>query len=86
MQKSISFQYGKNNGITKRFKNPRDIIYTNVSHSRNCHCATFPQELIQPMILVGCPEKDTNNLNGIVLDPFFGTGTVGKVAKKLNRR
>jgi DNA modification methylase len=31
------------------------------------------------MILAGCPER------GIVLDPFFGAGTVGVVAQKLSR-
>ena len=31
-------------------------------------------------ILAGCP------IGGIVLDPFFGSGTTGMVAKRLNRR
>ena len=31
------------------------------------------------MIKAGCPE------NGIILDPFFGAGTTGVVAKKLDR-
>jgi site-specific DNA-methyltransferase (adenine-specific) len=31
------------------------------------------------MIKAGCPE------NGIVLDPFFGAGTTGLVAKKQNK-
>lgn len=31
------------------------------------------------MIKSGCPER------GIVLDPFFGSGTTGKVAKYLSR-
>ena len=33
----------------------------------------------KPAILAGCPE------GGIVLDPFFGSGTTGAVAKQLAR-
>lgn len=40
---------------------------------------TFPPDLVEPMIVSGTP------VNGIVLDPFFGSGTVGVVAKKFNR-
>lgn len=43
------------------------------------HFATFPPKLIEPCILAGCPE------NGIVLDPFIGSGTVAQVAT-LHRR
>lgn len=44
------------------------------------HFATFPEKLIEPCILAGCPE------GGIVLDPFFGSGTTGAVAERLGRR
>jgi site-specific DNA-methyltransferase (cytosine-N4-specific) len=44
------------------------------------HFAVFPTALVEPMILAGCPE------NGIVLDPFMGSGTTAKVAKLLNRK
>lgn len=43
------------------------------------HFACFPPELIVDCILAGCPE------NGIVLDPFMGSGTTAIVARKLNR-
>lgn len=43
------------------------------------HFATFPPELIIDCIKAGCP------IDGIVLDPFFGAGTTGLVARKLNR-
>lgn len=61
------------------FRNKRDVWTVNVKGCKGAHFATFPTELIKPCILAGCPE------NGIVLDPFFGSGTVGVVAKKLNR-
>ena len=43
------------------------------------HFATFPPDLIEPMIKAGCP------VGGVVLDPFFGAGTTGLVAKQLGR-
>lgn len=46
---------------------------------KEAHFATFPKKLIEPCILAGCRE------NGVVLDPFAGSGTVGIVAKEFNR-
>ena len=43
------------------------------------HFAMFPEKLIEPCILAGSKEGDT------VLDPFFGSGTTGAVAKRLGR-
>jgi len=44
------------------------------------HFATFPEALVEPCILAGSRCGDT------VLDPFSGAGTVGVVAKRLNRK
>jgi DNA modification methylase len=44
------------------------------------HFATFPPKLIEPCIKAGCPEQ------GVVLDPFAGSGTTGMVAQSLSRR
>jgi DNA modification methylase len=41
------------------------------------HFAVYPDTLIEPLIKAGCPEE------GIVLDPFAGSGTTGVVAKRL---
>jgi DNA modification methylase len=41
------------------------------------HFATFPPKLIEPCIKAGCPA------GGVVLDPFFGAGTTGLVARQL---
>ena len=46
---------------------------------RGAHFAVFPEKLIEPCILAGCPE------GGTVLDPFAGSGTTGVVAKRLRR-
>ena len=44
------------------------------------HFATFPAELIDPCILAGSRAGD------YVLDPFFGSGTVGIVCQKWGRK
>ena len=43
------------------------------------HFATFPPALVAPCIMSGCP------VGGTVLDPFFGAGTTGLVADRLQR-
>ena len=45
----------------------------------NEHFAMYPEKLIEPCILAGSKAGD------IVLDPFFGSGTTGAVAKRLGR-
>ena len=40
------------------------------------HFAVYPQKLILPCVLCACPE------NGIILDPFMGSGTTAVVAIK----
>ena len=60
-------------------RNKRDVWSITTKAVKEAHFATYPEELIEPCILAGCPR------NGIVLDPFFGSGTTGRVASKLNR-
>ena len=43
------------------------------------HFATFPPELAERCILAGCPK------NGVVMDPFSGSGTTGLVALRHGR-
>lgn len=61
-------------------RNKRDVWNINVQPTKEAHFATFPERLIEPCILAGCRE------DGIVIDPFFGSGTTGRVAERLNRR
>lgn len=60
-------------------KNMRTVWSINTEHSTEAHFATYPQKLVERMIKSGCPE------NGLVLDPFFGSGTTGIYARKSNR-
>jgi DNA modification methylase len=55
-------------------------VWTMATHSfAGAHFATFPPELPETCIKAGCP------IGGIVLDPFFGAGTTGLVADRLQR-
>lgn len=60
-------------------RNKRDVWAVTTKPFKEAHFATFPQDLIIPCVLAGCPE------GGIVLDPFIGSGTTGLVARNLNR-
>lgn len=46
---------------------------------KDAHFATFPDTLIVDCIKAGSPE------NGLILDPFMGSGTTAVVARKLSR-
>jgi len=58
----------------------RDVWSVPTAPYKGAHFAAFPLELVKPCILAGCPE------NGIVIDPFFGSGTTGAAALALGRR
>lgn len=60
-------------------RNKRDVWSVNVKPDSIAHFATYPEELIVPCILAGCPS------GGVVLDPFMGSGTTARVSRKLNR-
>jgi adenine-specific DNA-methyltransferase len=64
-------------------KNPSDFwVITNVKHNhpeKTKHPQQFPEELVKRLI------NSLSNERDIVLDPFMGSGTTGKVAKDLNR-
>ncbi|WP_088363184.1 DNA-methyltransferase [Bacillus cereus] len=60
-------------------RNKRSVLTVSTKPLKEAHFATFPEALIEPCILAGAPAE------GIVMDPFFGSGTVGRVAAKHNR-
>ncbi len=61
-------------------KNKRDVWIVSTCGYKGAHFATFPEKLIEPCILAGS-KKD-----GIVLDPFLGSGTTGVVAIREGRK
>ena len=61
-------------------RNRRTVWPVNTEAFPGAHFATFPPSLIEPCILSGSERGD------LVLDPFFGSGTVGEVCLKWHRR
>ena len=60
-------------------RNKRSVWTVTTKPFSEAHFATFPEDLIKPCILAGCPE------GGVVYDPFMGAGTTALVAHKLHR-
>lgn len=60
-------------------RNKRSVWTVATAQMREAHFAVFPEKLIEPCILAGCP------VGGHVLDPFGGSGTTLKVALENNR-
>jgi DNA modification methylase len=60
-------------------RNKRDVWTVSTAQFPDAHFATFPEQLITPCVLAGCPK------DGIVLDPFMGAGTTALVAKSHGR-
>ena len=60
-------------------RNKRDVWQINTASYKGSHFAVFPPKLAETCILAGCP------IGGTVLDPFFGSGTTGHVAKQNKR-
>ena len=61
-------------------RNKRDVWLINTVPYKGGHFAAYPPKLAETCILAGCPK------GGVVLDPFFGSGTTGLAAKSLDRR
>jgi site-specific DNA-methyltransferase (adenine-specific) len=60
-------------------RNKRTVWSISLSKFRDAHFAVFPVQLVETCVLAGCAEE------GTVLDPFFGSGTTGIVARRLGR-
>lgn len=60
-------------------RNRRSVWTITTKPFKEAHFATFPEDLITPMVLAGCPKE------GIILDPFMGSGTTAVVARSLKR-
>jgi site-specific DNA-methyltransferase (adenine-specific) len=61
-------------------RNKRTVWSVPLGKFRGAHFAVFPERLVEPCILAGCPP------GGLVLDPFAGAGTTGVVSLRLGRR
>lgn len=69
------------------FYNPKGSMISDVwqilpedTQGRKLHFAPYPEDLVKIPIILTCPP------DGVVLDPFAGTGTTNFVAAQMNRR
>lgn len=77
--RSGSEQWGRT--ITTGDKRNKRSVWTIPTRPfKGAHFAVFPPDLIEPCILAGSPP------GGVVLDPFFGSGTTGLVAQRHGRQ
>lgn len=60
-------------------RNLRSVWTIPIQPFKGAHFATYPERLVEPCILAGCPR------GGVVLDPFAGSGTTGVVALRHGR-
>ena len=75
-QEAIKERTTNGNGL----KNKRTVWSINTEPCPDAHFAVFPKGLVRPCILAGSRPND------VVLDPFYGAGTVGIISKELTRR
>ena len=60
-------------------RNKRTVWSINPASFKGAHFATYPPKLIESPIDAGCP------VDGVVLDPFFGSGTTAEVAMEQDK-
>ena len=80
LTKSERYYYDRSAVVQENGRNLRSVWNINTKPFPAAHFATFPPKLIEPCILSSSLPGD------MVLDPFFGSGTVGLVAQAFARR
>jgi len=65
--------------LSSGLKNKRSVWTVNSKGYKGAHFAVYPENLIEPCVLAGCPK------DGTVFDPFTGSGTTAVVALKNGR-
>ena len=84
LTKSSRYYYNHEAGkeITKSGKkrSKRTVWSMNTKPYKGAHFSVFPEELIEPMVLSGCPQ------GGVAQDPFIGSGTTAIVALNSGRK
>lgn len=78
--KSQHYYYDRSNMLNENGSNKQSVWRLGGSPFTGAHCAVFPPELIEPIVLTSSPK------DGIVFDPFGGSGTVGLVCRQHERR
>jgi len=73
-------QHSEGGTVTGSVSRNRRTVWTIATQPYpEAHFATYPEKLVEPCVLAGCP------VGGTILDPFTGSGTTGAVACRLGR-
>lgn len=80
MTKSLRYLYKRDAILETNGRNRRSVWNVNTLPFSGAHFATFPPGLVEPCLLSSTDPGD------FVLDPFFGSGTVGVACQQLDRR
>ena len=78
--KSERYLYDRAAVLEENGRNRRTVWNVHTQPFADAHFATFPPKLIEPCI------RSSTQVDDFVLDPFFGSGTVGVVANQFGRR
>ena len=78
--KSERYYYDRSAVIEPNGRNLRSVWNIHTRGFPGAHFATFPSKLVEPCI------QSSTQRGDFVLDPFFGSGTVGLVAQELDRQ
>jgi site-specific DNA-methyltransferase (cytosine-N4-specific) len=78
--KSLHYHYDSATITEANGRNKRTVWSIPTESFSEAHFATFPPALVEPCIFAGSEPGDW------VLDPFFGSGTVGVVCEQHDRR
>ena len=74
-----NYEASKEVGLNGDYRNRRTVWNINTQSIQEAHFATFPPKLVEPCLLISSKPGD------FVLDPFFGSGTVGVVCVQKKR-
>jgi len=69
----------KEPAVNGKKRNCRSVWTINTEPCKDAHFATFPRELVTRCLLAASKE------GSLVLDPFFGSGTVGEICQMFDR-
>jgi len=75
-----NYEASKEIGLNGSYRNRRTVWNINTQSFQEAHFATFPSKLVEPCIFISSRPGD------FILDPFFGSGTVGVVCVQNNRQ
>jgi site-specific DNA-methyltransferase (cytosine-N4-specific) len=80
LTKSLKYYYNHKNITEPNGRNRRSVWSIPTEPFLGAHFATFPPKLVEPCVLAGSQPHDW------VIDPFFGSGTVGVVCEQQRRK